>query len=76
MSTELINSRKDFSGGEIEIIAENKNLEEVLSFVNSQLENSDCSFKELTQINLAVEEIGHVAVVEDDLRGVPLPGRF
>ena len=57
MSTELINSRKDFSGGEIEIIAENKNLNEVLSFVNSQLENSACSFKELTQINLAVEEI-------------------
>ncbi len=42
---------------ELEIEAKAENLDNVIEFVNSHLENTDCSMKAQMQIEVAVEEI-------------------
>lgn len=46
-----------FCGGEIEVDAEKSNLSTVISFIESRLNETNCSAKELMQISLASEEI-------------------
>ena len=46
-----------FSFNELEIDAEQENLEEVQTFVEERLEGTDCPMKAMMQINVAVEEI-------------------
>lgn len=55
---------------QIRIPAKIENLEEVLDFVNTQLEQLDCPMKIQTQLDIAVEEIfvniAHYAYPEND----------
>ena len=56
-NNDINNSGAIHSAGEIEIDAAVENLDKVLSFVTSHLEEKSCSFKELNRISLAVEEV-------------------
>ena len=46
-----------FTADELKVEADNQNIEEVLTFVDSHLESADCPMKIQMQIDVAVEEI-------------------
>lgn len=42
---------------ELTVLAVNENVDKVVDFVNEELESKNCSFKILTQIDVAIDEI-------------------